>query len=39
MGDFVNRPLSIIFGGAAAVVMLLADIALVEQVATKGLPG
>jgi len=39
MGDFVNRPLSIIFGGAAAVVMLLADIALVEQVATNGLPG
>src|SRR5881396_823275 len=39
MGDFVNRPLSIVFGGAAAVVMLLADIALVEQVATKGLPG
>jgi len=39
MGDFVNRPLSIVFGGAAAVVMLLADIALVEQVATNGLPG
>ena len=39
MGDFVNRPLSIVFGGAAAVVMLLADMALVEQVATNGLPG
>jgi Mn2+/Fe2+ NRAMP family transporter len=39
MGDFVNRPLSNVFGWAAAVVMLLADIALVEQVATNGLPG
>jgi Mn2+/Fe2+ NRAMP family transporter len=39
MGDFVNRPLSNVFGWAAAVVMLLADIALFEQVATNGLPG
>lgn len=38
MGDFVNRPLSNVFGWAAALVMLLADVALVYQVATKGLP-
>jgi Mn2+/Fe2+ NRAMP family transporter len=38
MGDFVNGLLSKIFGWAAAAVMVLADVALVYQVATKGLP-
>lgn len=38
MGDFVNGPPTKVIGWAAAGVMLLADGALVYQVATKGLP-
>jgi Mn2+/Fe2+ NRAMP family transporter len=38
MGDFVNGLPTKVFGWAAAAVMLLADGALVYQVATKGLP-
>lgn len=38
MGDFVNGIATKVFGWAAAVVMVLADIALVYQVASKGLP-
>ena len=38
MGDFVNGIPTRIFGWGAAVVMLLADVAMVYQVATKGLP-
>src|ERR1700716_1907847 len=38
MGDFVNGLPTKVFGWAAAVVMLLADGALIYQVATKGLP-
>jgi Mn2+/Fe2+ NRAMP family transporter len=38
MGDFANGVLSNVFGVATAVVMTLADLALVYQVATKGLP-
>jgi Mn2+/Fe2+ NRAMP family transporter len=38
MGDFVNGLPTKVFGWAAALVMLLADGALVYQVATKGLP-
>jgi Mn2+/Fe2+ NRAMP family transporter len=38
MGDFVNGIPTKIFGWAAAVVMVLADVAMVYQVATKGLP-
>ncbi len=38
MGDFVNGIPTKIFGWGAAVVMLLADVAMVYQVATKGLP-
>jgi Mn2+/Fe2+ NRAMP family transporter len=39
MGDFANGPTTKIIGWAAAVVMILADVAVVYQVATKGLPG
>ncbi|HKC18261.1 MAG TPA: divalent metal cation transporter [Candidatus Dormibacteraeota bacterium] len=39
MGDFVNGPVTNIVGWTAAAVMLLADVALVYQVATNGLPG
>ena len=38
MGDFVNGIPTRVFGWAAAGVMLLADVAVVYQVATKGLP-
>ena len=38
MGDFVNGFVTNVFGWAAAGVMLLADLAVVYQVATKGLP-
>jgi Mn2+/Fe2+ NRAMP family transporter len=38
MGDFVNGLPTKVFGSMAAVVMVLADVALVYQVATKGLP-
>jgi Mn2+/Fe2+ NRAMP family transporter len=38
MGDFVNGIPTKVFGWAAAAVMLLADAAMVYQVATKGLP-
>jgi Mn2+/Fe2+ NRAMP family transporter len=39
MGDFVNGMPTKVIGWAAAVVMVLADVAVVYQVATKGLPG
>jgi Mn2+/Fe2+ NRAMP family transporter len=39
MGDFVNGLFTKVVACAAAVVMVLADIAVVYQVATKGLPG
>jgi Mn2+/Fe2+ NRAMP family transporter len=39
MGDFVNGLTTKVIGVAAAVVMILADVAVVYQVATKGLPG
>jgi NRAMP (natural resistance-associated macrophage protein)-like metal ion transporter len=39
MGDFVNGPVVNVVGWAAAAVMVLADAALLYQVATKGLPG
>ena len=39
MGDFVNGPTTKVIGWAAAAVMILADMAVVYQVATKGLPG
>jgi Mn2+/Fe2+ NRAMP family transporter len=38
MGDFVNGLPTKVFGWTAAVVMIGADVALVYQVATKGLP-
>jgi Mn2+/Fe2+ NRAMP family transporter len=38
MGDFVNGLPTKVFGWAAAMVMVLADVALVYQVATKGVP-
>ena len=38
MGDFANGAFSNVLGVATAVVMTLADIALVYQVAMKGLP-
>jgi Mn2+/Fe2+ NRAMP family transporter len=38
MGDFVNGVPTKVLGGAAAAVMVLADVAVVYQVATKGLP-
>jgi Mn2+/Fe2+ NRAMP family transporter len=38
MGDFVNGIPTKVFGWAAAGVMVLADVAMVYQVATKGLP-
>jgi Mn2+/Fe2+ NRAMP family transporter len=38
MGDFVNGLPTKVVGWAAAIVMALADVALVYQVATKGLP-
>ena len=38
MGDFVNGVPTKVFGWAAAAVMVLADGALIYQVATKGLP-
>jgi Mn2+/Fe2+ NRAMP family transporter len=38
MGDFVNGIPTRVFGWAAASVMVLADVAMVYQVATKGLP-
>ena len=38
MGDFVNGLPTKVFGWAAAILMLLADVAVVYQVATKGLP-
>jgi Mn2+/Fe2+ NRAMP family transporter len=38
MGDFVNGLPTKVFGWAAAIVMVLADVAVVYQVATKGLP-
>jgi Mn2+/Fe2+ NRAMP family transporter len=39
LGDFANGAFSNVFGVATVVVMTLADLALVYQVATKGLPG
>ena len=39
MGDFANGWLTITIGWMAGTVMVLADVALVYQVATKGLPG
>ena len=39
MGDFVNGVTSNVVGWAAAGMMILADAAMVYQVATKGLPG
>jgi Mn2+/Fe2+ NRAMP family transporter len=39
MGDFVNGPVTNVIGWGAAAVMLLADLALADQVATKGLGG
>jgi Mn2+/Fe2+ NRAMP family transporter len=39
MGDFVNGLTTKVIGWAAAVVMVLADVALAYQVATHGLPG
>jgi Mn2+/Fe2+ NRAMP family transporter len=38
MGDFVNGLPTKLLGWAAAAVMVLADAAVVYQVATKGLP-
>ncbi len=38
MGDFVNGIPTKIFGWAAVAVMILVDLAMVYQVATKGLP-
>ncbi|GAC1682004.1 MAG: divalent metal cation transporter [Candidatus Dormibacteraceae bacterium] len=38
MGDFVNGLTTKLLGWAAAAVMVLADVALIYQVATKGLP-
>lgn len=38
MGDFVNGLPTKLIGWASAAVMILADVALVYQVATKGLP-
>jgi Mn2+/Fe2+ NRAMP family transporter len=39
MGDFANGLTTRVIGWAAVVVMVLADVAVVYQVATKGLPG
>jgi Mn2+/Fe2+ NRAMP family transporter len=39
MGDFVNGMTTKVIGWVAAVVMVLADVAVIYQVATKGLPG
>ena len=39
MGDFVNGMATKVVGWGAAGVMVLADVALVYQVATNGLPG
>jgi len=38
MGDFVNGLPTRVFGWAAAAVMIVADVAMVYQVSTKGLP-
>jgi Mn2+/Fe2+ NRAMP family transporter len=38
MGDFVNGPITNAIGWAAAGVMVLADLALVYQLAEHGLP-
>jgi len=39
MGDFVNGPVTRVVAWAAAAVMVLADVTLAYQIATKGLPG
>jgi Mn2+/Fe2+ NRAMP family transporter len=39
MGDFVNGPITNVIGWGAVAVMVLADLALVYQVAKNGLPG
>jgi len=39
MGDFVNGPVTQAVAWGAAAVMVLADVALAYQVATKGMPG
>jgi len=39
MGDFVNGIATNVIGWAAVALMILADLAVVYQVATKGLPG
>jgi Mn2+/Fe2+ NRAMP family transporter len=39
MGDYVNRLPTKVIGWSAAAVMVLADLALADQVATHGLPG
>jgi Mn2+/Fe2+ NRAMP family transporter len=38
MGDFVNGLPTKVIGWAAAFVLILADVAVIYQVATKGLP-
>ena len=38
MGDFVNGTITKVIGWAAAAVMILADMAVIYQVATQGLP-
>ena len=39
MGDFVNGLTTKVVGWSAAAVMIVADVAVIYQVATKGLPG
>jgi len=39
MGDFVNGTPTKLIGWSAAAVMVLADVAVAYQIATKGLPG
>jgi len=39
MGDFVNGPTTKVIGWTAATVMVAADVALIYQVVTNGLPG
>src|SRR6266567_4798989 len=38
MGDFVNGPVTNVIGLGAAAVMIIADVALIAQVLTRGLP-
>jgi len=39
MGDYVNGLPTKVIGWSAAAAMIVADIALAYQIATKGLPG